>query len=174
MAFIDRTGQKFNYWECLSFSHRDKSNTFWKCRCKCGTEKVVAIHRVVAGDHKSCGCLKSESMKKRNLKGTAGLPRRKLTYRGRTMTAAAWARVLQVPYHRISSRLALGFSTEETLSHRRIRQQFMTVGGKTMPLVDWAKKTGLSYGTLYGRVRQGWSPEEVIGRKKRSLRRVQS
>lgn len=39
----------------------NKNNqTMWKCKCKCGNEKIASGHDLRAGNTKSCGCLKRE------------------------------------------------------------------------------------------------------------------
>lgn len=44
--------------------HNIKSNaSYYKCQCKCGNFKTVRITTIVAGEVKSCGCLKKEQDK---------------------------------------------------------------------------------------------------------------
>ena len=50
------TGQKFGRWRVLSYSHTEKSKSFFLCRCDCGTEKLVVGSILVNGKSKSCGC----------------------------------------------------------------------------------------------------------------------
>jgi hypothetical protein len=59
-------GIKFGRLEVIGFSHKDhKSNSYFDCRCECGTVKTVAQNHLVSGKTKSCGCLK------KNRKGLA-------------------------------------------------------------------------------------------------------
>lgn len=52
---VIEAGQQYHDWTVLSFSHSDKyAEKFYKCRCKCGTEKLVRRSRL--GWSKSCGC----------------------------------------------------------------------------------------------------------------------
>jgi hypothetical protein len=61
--FKDYTGQRFNRWVALRFSHRDpsKKQTYWWFRCDCGSERVVDAEPVIYGQSKSCGCLYRET-----------------------------------------------------------------------------------------------------------------
>jgi hypothetical protein len=55
--FVDLTGMRFNSLLVLSEDHVD-TKTFWKCKCDCGNETVVAIDHLKSGHTTSCGCLK--------------------------------------------------------------------------------------------------------------------
>lgn len=62
-------GMIFGRWRVLcQASDRDGDQVFWKCRCECGTEKVLAGGWLRSGDTKSCGCLRKERMQKLNFK----------------------------------------------------------------------------------------------------------
>jgi hypothetical protein len=64
--FIDLTGQVFNRWTVLSFSHRDKwGQIVWLCQCVCGNKGLVGASNLKRGISKSCGCLKKEIASKR-------------------------------------------------------------------------------------------------------------
>lgn len=44
----------------LEFKKRNKggiNETYWKCKCNCGKEKIVVKTALVSGNIKSCGCL---------------------------------------------------------------------------------------------------------------------
>ena len=47
-------------------NHFSNKNTYYRCRCICGKETIVRINTLVAGEVKSCGCLK-ETQNKINL-----------------------------------------------------------------------------------------------------------
>lgn len=51
-------GAKYNAWIVVGSSDKTNSggNTFWECRCKCGSIKHIAAHSVVSGKSQSCGC----------------------------------------------------------------------------------------------------------------------
>lgn len=44
-------------------NHFSNTNTYYKCKCKCGNITHVRINTLVAGEVKSCGCLKQEQDK---------------------------------------------------------------------------------------------------------------
>ena len=56
MKPIDLTGQVFGRWSIVSYESAGR----WLCRCKCGTEKIIACNQLRAGETKSCGCWKRE------------------------------------------------------------------------------------------------------------------
>jgi len=50
--------KRFGRWIVVEFSHKDKyNNCYYKCRCDCGTEKIIAKSNLKSGQSKSCGCL---------------------------------------------------------------------------------------------------------------------
>lgn len=61
---IDLTGQKFGRWTVLERAEKPANSTsssaFWKCRCDCGTEKIISGNVLRQGKSKSCGCLNKE------------------------------------------------------------------------------------------------------------------
>lgn len=57
-------GQKFNRLTVIAFErvrHEHSTSIRWIVRCDCGTLKSVSPYRVLSGNTKSCGCLKSEN-----------------------------------------------------------------------------------------------------------------
>lgn len=52
----DLTGERFGRWTVISAGHVSK-NSWWNCRCDCGTEKTLRGAMLSAGQSKSCGCL---------------------------------------------------------------------------------------------------------------------
>lgn len=61
---VDRTGQRWGRLVIVSFSHRDSHReSFWRCRCDCGNEKVAAWGNLRAGNVSSCGCLHAEAVR---------------------------------------------------------------------------------------------------------------
>ena len=54
----DLTNKIFGRLTVLSYSHKDKSHTFWNCLCECGNQKTIKGNYLISGT-KSCGCLKS-------------------------------------------------------------------------------------------------------------------
>lgn len=58
---IDRSGQTFNYWSIIKYSHTDGKRRHYLCRCKCGTEQVRSVRGITNGNIKSCGCIKAST-----------------------------------------------------------------------------------------------------------------
>lgn len=52
----DLTGQSFHLWSVIALSHTKGPHKYYRCRCQCGTEKVVQANSLVAGTSQSCGC----------------------------------------------------------------------------------------------------------------------
>lgn len=57
MKLIDLTGRTYGAWKVLERAENDKKGrSRWLCRCKCGTERIVAGSNLRTGESKSCGC----------------------------------------------------------------------------------------------------------------------
>jgi len=65
---IDLLGKVFGRWTVISFGgkHPAGKRLLWNCRCICGNIKAVNGDKLRNGDSRSCGCLKSESSRKRS------------------------------------------------------------------------------------------------------------
>lgn len=66
---IDLTGRVFGRWRVESRSARRCSrnrSALWTCRCECGTVKAVSSESLRQGLSRSCGCLVSDTNRKRN------------------------------------------------------------------------------------------------------------
>lgn len=62
---MDLTGQKFGRWTVLEraepkYNKKGCAEGRWKCRCDCGTERIVLQASLVRGRSQSCGCLNKE------------------------------------------------------------------------------------------------------------------
>lgn len=77
---IDLKGQRFGRWLALERAGSIGGHAAWLCRCDCGKEKVVVSRDLRRGDSRSCGCLKSEAMSKRNRENN---PSRRLNLTGK-------------------------------------------------------------------------------------------
>lgn len=53
-----KVGQVFNKLTTVSYNEG-----YWRCKCECGEYATVLTHRLISGNTKSCGCLKSEKSK---------------------------------------------------------------------------------------------------------------
>lgn len=54
----DLTGQRFGHWTVLHLAAQQlrQKQTYWRCRCDCGHEKLVRYSALTLGTSKSCGC----------------------------------------------------------------------------------------------------------------------
>lgn len=64
----DISNKKFYYWTAIKFDYRKNGQNFWKCLCKCGTEKSVRYYDLISLKSKSCGCFNLEKIIERNTK----------------------------------------------------------------------------------------------------------
>ena len=63
----DEQGNRYGRWLVLEEEPQSPNKpTHWRCRCDCGTEKVVYGYQLRNGESTSCGCLRSE--RRRNTK----------------------------------------------------------------------------------------------------------
>jgi hypothetical protein len=68
-AFLNISGQRFSRLTVLKLAPKTKNDRVrWLCRCDCGTALTVDAKSLRNGDTKSCGCLKSEMLQRRNFK----------------------------------------------------------------------------------------------------------
>jgi len=71
-------GQKFGYWEVIKKDdhHPGSRNSFWICRCQCGTVRSITRSSLITGRSSSCGCKPSENRKGINM--THGMSKTRL------------------------------------------------------------------------------------------------
>lgn len=60
------TKQKYGRWSIIGKREKVSSAYMWKCRCDCGTEKMVNESHLKRGNTQSCGCYKKEVSVKTN------------------------------------------------------------------------------------------------------------
>lgn len=69
-------------WTILEEAPSRNGERYVKCRCICGTEKILQFRSVRTGHSRSCGCLRARITKERSTKhGQAGTDRRSREYR---------------------------------------------------------------------------------------------
>ena len=56
---IEETGNTYGYLSVIEFAYIKKQVAYWKCKCKCGNEVIVAGNHLRSGHTKSCGCINS-------------------------------------------------------------------------------------------------------------------
>jgi len=66
--FQDLTGLTFGRLTVLRRSENRGDRVVWLCKCECGQEKSIEANSLRTGKTKSCGCLLSETMRKRQYK----------------------------------------------------------------------------------------------------------
>lgn len=59
-------GRKFGKLTVVSFSHTTNQKRYWSCECECGNVIQRYTNTLTNGRTKSCGCLISEVLRKRN------------------------------------------------------------------------------------------------------------
>ena len=67
---IDLTGREFGELRVIA-EHPERKNKkiYWVCKCSCGTEKLISGSDLKSGKIKSCGCLKTEILKSKEMIG---------------------------------------------------------------------------------------------------------
>lgn len=67
---VDLTGKLFGRLIVIEFSHIEKRQAYWKCRCSCGAEIVVRGNGLQCGGTQSCGCLNRDLITTHGMTGT--------------------------------------------------------------------------------------------------------
>lgn len=67
--YIDLTGLNFGRWTVLDFSHNVDCRYYWKCKCRCGSIKLVLGDTLRSGKSLSCGCLQRDTATKHGDEG---------------------------------------------------------------------------------------------------------
>jgi hypothetical protein len=62
------SGARFGWWTALTIPYAEpgRRDRAALCRCKCGTERHVAAHTLLAGRSRSCGCLRRDASRARH------------------------------------------------------------------------------------------------------------
>lgn len=53
-------GEKYGKLTILEFMYKKNSHYYYKCKCDCGNEKIIALASLRNGNTKSCGCYHKE------------------------------------------------------------------------------------------------------------------
>lgn len=64
----DLTGKRYGKLTVIEYvgNNPKTRSAMWRCKCDCGNETIVATNVLNHGDKRSCGCLASELLAKRN------------------------------------------------------------------------------------------------------------
>jgi len=78
MKSNDLTGMKFGYWTVLEKDkpHEGARNSYWVCKCRCGTVRSVSRFSLVGGSSQSCGCW--EGIHRKGINKTHGMSKTRL------------------------------------------------------------------------------------------------
>lgn len=68
MKSIDLTNQRFGLLVALQRVDTGKPRSWYRCICDCGVEKIVSLNILRQGKANSCGCQRSESIRRGNTK----------------------------------------------------------------------------------------------------------
>jgi hypothetical protein len=61
--FIDLTGQRFGKWQVIERIYiSGNKNTYWLCKCDCGTVRRVCAPDLTWGKSTNCGCMRSNRL----------------------------------------------------------------------------------------------------------------
>ena len=64
--FLDRTGMRYGRLLVTTYAGKNgQGKHLWLCKCDCGNEKIVIGDNLSSGKSNSCGCLKTEFLKKK-------------------------------------------------------------------------------------------------------------
>ena len=62
----DLSGLEFDRLTVIEYHHTVNGLSYWRCRCKCGNEKIIRGQCLLSGESRSCGCLARELSSTRN------------------------------------------------------------------------------------------------------------
>jgi hypothetical protein len=84
-----------------------------------------------------------------------------ITYNGETHTMAEWARILNVPYHRIQSRMINGMDFEDAIKDCNYHDKRHTLFGEKKTLDELSQIIGCSVPVISRSLRKGITLEEL-------------
>jgi hypothetical protein len=97
----------------------------------------------------------------------------RITFNGKTQTAADWEREYDFKHGVISKRLRTGMTIAEAMQNKLLpngKQRLITYNGETKNIYDWAKIIGIKYATLVGRLTTaGWSIERALSTPSKTM-----
>ena len=72
---VDLVGKKFTRVTVLKYSGTRNRRSYWLCTCDCGETRDFLAKTLISGATKSCGCIRSEMVKKKNTTHGMGFTR---------------------------------------------------------------------------------------------------
>lgn len=188
----DLSGQKFGRWTVLEYAGARGVVQLWRCRCECGTERVVRHSTLIGRGSPSCGC-------SRNKPRTHGLSSTRAYGAWTSMMARCYEPshvaypayggrgiIVTPEWHDVTrfyedmgepeigqtlERLDVNGdycpeNVEWATAHEQSRNKRNNVviewNGKRQCLMDWAIETGLSFNCLWHRLKAGWTVERAL------------
>lgn len=89
-----------------------------------------------------------------------------LTHNGKTQTLLDWAKELQINPKTLRTRINRGWSTEDVLTPRLLRNNSpIEYNGETHSVEQWSKITGIPPRTIAGRRDRGWPLEKIFSKE---------
>jgi 5-methylcytosine-specific restriction endonuclease McrA len=58
----DLSGKKFGKWTVCEYTHHYGGHDYWRCKCDCGTVKIVDGISLLRGGSKNCGCWRKSDL----------------------------------------------------------------------------------------------------------------
>ena|SRR3990167_6466166 len=189
---IDRTNKKYHSLLVLELSHSKNGRRYWKCRCDCGKETIVAGGKL--GTTKSCGCKFPYSTHRMSFapeyRTWAAVIQRCTNsrcthfrnYGGRgIMVCGRWLNSFEAffsdmgpkpsPKHSIdrfpdpNGNYEPGncrWATTKEQLRNTRKTIYATIDGVTLSVRDWCDKFGISYPAFRSRRKKGWSIEKAL------------
>lgn len=148
----DLTGKTIGRWLVIKFAGREKWVPFWKCKCRCGTIRIVQDENLRKKATKSCGCRSEELKRKRT---THGCSRRRF----RSTEYSTWANMIQ----RCVNPKSVGFRDyggRGIKVCKRWRKSFSNF------LLDMGPKPSTEFSIERKKFNRGYTPSNCIWRRK--------
>lgn len=186
---IDLTGQTFGKWTVLKKDISNNKHILWKCRCSCGTERLIDGYALRKGLTHSCGCSKDKRTKTRLYRIWIGIldrtthsnRPRACDYidRGITIcdewknweTFKDWAikngYTDTLSIDRINNNDGYypencRWTDSKTQSRNKRNNIIVTINGESHILSDWCKILGLNRESVKSRIKYGLTPYQAL------------
>lgn len=128
--FIDLTGQRFGKLIVVERvktpNHiKYKGNTYWKCACDCGNEKIIQGRSIRIGHSTSCGCLDLQNKKsKENINRL-----KKIGFNNRKGVVSIYNEIYWHTYHNAKTR-NLSFNIDKNFCYEICSKNCFYCNGK--------------------------------------------
>jgi hypothetical protein len=155
-AVLILTGQQIGSWSVLRCVGKRGSSPLWLCRCRCGTEGIVAAGNLRRGA--SLNCCTCGNTKRRS---------KTITHRGQSRTIFDWAADIGIRPDSLRARLKrhpLHIALRKSVPKAKpkgVQEKLLTFRGQTLNIAQWAKRLCLSRAGLSARLSKT-SVEEAL------------